>query len=253
MAKTKKRNDIRQQRTKKKTDCGCKYGGTNTDRDYPTVGTVVEAKWSSQFGPGKEWYRGKITNVHPGKTSSRNPRFDVEYDDGEFEEKVKWENIRMVNEPSLKNPESHVNMGPPEPKYPPKKLARLPYLQTPEEYHLQVTGYDKDVVDALLDISKTKPKKKSKKAFKTKRDFKPSKKTLENFQMPPPQRGGLEPFIQVEEEEDYEGPQIIIIHNNDEFEEHDQRKLFNLLMGFTGMIAISGTAIAYSMRDLIIQ
>tara|TARA_B100001175_G_scaffold42089_1_gene31375 strand:- start:7744 stop:8499 length:756 start_codon:yes stop_codon:yes gene_type:complete len=250
MVKTKKRNYIKNKKITKKKDCGCKYGGTNTDIDYPTVGTVVEAKWSSRFGPGKEWYRGKITNVHPGKTSSRNPSFDVEYDDGEFEEKVKWENIRMVNAPSVKNPESPVNMGPPEPKYPPKKLARLPYLQTPEEYHLQVTGYDKDVVDALLDISKTKPKKKSKKAFKTKRDFKPSKETLDKFQMPPAQRGGLEPFIQVEEE--INSPQIIIIHNDDEFEEeHDQRKLFNLLMGFTGMIAISATAIAYSIRDLI--
>ena len=163
---------------------------------------------------------------------------------------------------------TNTNMGPPEPKYPPKKLARLPNLQTPEEYFLEVTGHNKDVVDALLDISKTKPKTKPKTQFKriykTKNDFKPlqyksskykpSKETLENFQMPHDDNtkliGGLEPFIQVEEE--INSPQIIIIHNDDEFEEeHDQRKLFNLLMGFTGMIAISGTAIAYSIRDLI--
>ena len=66
-------------------------------KDYPTVGTVIEAKWSTEFGPGKEWYRGKIAKVHAGKTSSRDPSFDVAYDDGELEEKVRWENIRVVD------------------------------------------------------------------------------------------------------------------------------------------------------------
>ena len=54
-----------------------------------------------------------------------------------------------------------------------------------EEYFLQVTGHDKDVVDGLLNISKTKPKKQSKKIYKTSRRFKPSEKTLKNFEMPP--------------------------------------------------------------------
>ena len=49
---------------------------------------------------------------------------------------------------------------------------------------LQVTGHDKDVVDGLLNISKTKPKKQSKKIYKTSRRFKPSEKTLKNFKMP---------------------------------------------------------------------
>ena len=66
-------------------------------KDYPTVGTIIEAKWSTEFGPGKEWYRGKIAKVHAGKTSSRDPSFDVAYDDGELEEKVRWENIRVVD------------------------------------------------------------------------------------------------------------------------------------------------------------
>ena len=66
-------------------------------KDYPTVGTVIEAKWSTEFGPGKEWYRGRIAKVHAGKTSSRDPSFDVAYDDGELEEKVRWENIRVVD------------------------------------------------------------------------------------------------------------------------------------------------------------
>ena len=80
---------------------------------------------------------------------------------------------------------TNTNMGPPAPKYPPKKLARLPDLQSSEEYFLQVTGHDKDVVDGLLNISKTKPKKQSKKIYKTSRRFKPSEKTLKNFEMPP--------------------------------------------------------------------
>mgnify|MGYP000472823395 CR=1 FL=1 len=66
-------------------------------KDYPAVGTVIEAKWSTEFGPGKEWYRGRIAKVHAGKTSSRDPSFDVAYDDGELEEKVRWENIRVVD------------------------------------------------------------------------------------------------------------------------------------------------------------
>ena len=36
-------------------------------KDYPTVGTIIEAKWSTEFGPGKEWYRGKIAKVHAGQ------------------------------------------------------------------------------------------------------------------------------------------------------------------------------------------
>ena len=213
MAKTKKRNNNKNIKvTKKKTNCGCKYGGTNTDIDYPTVGTVVDARWRKPgSASAKKWNRGKITNVHPGRTSARNPSFDVIYDDGASEDKVKWKNIRVVNAPS------HVDMGPPEPRYPPKKIARLPDLQTAEEYFLEVTGHDKDVVDALFNISKNKPKKK--------------------IEMPPYNHkliGGLEP----------------IIHNHDEFED-DQKKLFNFLMGFTGMMAISATAIAYSLRDLI--
>ena len=89
-------------------------------RDYPTVGTVIEAKWSTQFGPGKEWYRGKVSRVIAGKTSSRDPSFDVAYDDGELEEKVRWENIRVVDPlsapPCYDEPEIIASAEPPRPK-----------------------------------------------------------------------------------------------------------------------------------------
>jgi len=68
-------------------------------RAYPTKGTVVEARWSTDFGQGKEWYRGKISRVIPPLYHSfplPDPTFDVAYDDGELEEKVRWENIRVV-------------------------------------------------------------------------------------------------------------------------------------------------------------
>jgi len=178
---------------------------------------------------------------------------------------IKNKNITKKKDCGCKYGGTKTNMGPPAPKYPPKKLARLPELQSSEEYFQQVTGHNKDVVDALLEISKTnkpktnKPKTPIKRVYKTKKDlknefktvtfkspkYKPSEETINKFQMPQDDNtkliGGLEPFIQVEEE--INSPQIIIIHNDDE---HDQRKLFDLLMGFTGMIAISATAIAYS-------
>ena len=69
-------------------------------RAYPTKGTVVEARWSTDFGQGKEWYRGKISRVIPPLYHSfplPDPTFDVAYDDGELEEKVRWENIRVVD------------------------------------------------------------------------------------------------------------------------------------------------------------
>ena len=49
---------------------------------FPGVGETVEAKWSTQWGSGKEWYSAQILDVHPGKTSSRDPTFDVVYEDG---------------------------------------------------------------------------------------------------------------------------------------------------------------------------
>ena len=81
-------------------------------KDYPTVGTVIEAKWSNAFGPGNEWYRGKIAKVHAGKTSSRDPSFDVTYNDGEFEERVMWENIRVVH-PSTQQTRPAATPAPP--------------------------------------------------------------------------------------------------------------------------------------------
>ena len=65
-------------------------------RAYPPVGTVVEAKWDR----GDEWFRGKIKKVRAG-TSSRDPSFDVAYDDGAFEESVRLEDIRVVSLPPV--------------------------------------------------------------------------------------------------------------------------------------------------------
>jgi hypothetical protein len=88
-----------------KHERGCTQKLVTVPVNYPTVGTVVEAKWSTEFGPGKEWYRGKVAKVHAGKTSSRDPSFDVAYDDGELEEKVRWENIRVVDPSTPVRPE----------------------------------------------------------------------------------------------------------------------------------------------------
>ena len=71
-------------------------------KDYPTVGTIIEAKWSTEFGPGKEWYRGKIAKVHAGKTSSRDPSFDVAYDDGELEAHVPAHSLQPAEEAETK-------------------------------------------------------------------------------------------------------------------------------------------------------
>ena len=88
--------------------------------EYPTVGDVVDARWSTEpraagkqrtneastrvergslsqlrYGAGKEWYRARVTAVHPGKTSSRDPSFDLLYDDGDRERAVKRKLIRV--------------------------------------------------------------------------------------------------------------------------------------------------------------
>jgi len=112
-------------------------------RDYPTVGTIIEAKWSTQFGPGKEWYRGKVSRVIAGKTSSRDPSFDVAYDDGELEEKVRWENIRVVDPlsppPCYDEPEIIASAEPPRPKEPKPEATRprsKREIRMPQKGHL---------------------------------------------------------------------------------------------------------------------
>ncbi|OQR94592.1 hypothetical protein THRCLA_22229, partial [Thraustotheca clavata] len=63
------------------------------------VGTIVEAKYK-----GKTYYPGKISRVHSDDT------FDVDYDDGEIEKRVKRELIRVKSK-SPKKPSDSLNVG----------------------------------------------------------------------------------------------------------------------------------------------
>jgi hypothetical protein len=64
----------------------------------PDVGDVVDFRPAAAFGKtlAGAWRRGKVARVHAGKTSSRDPTFDVVYDGSTVEPAVRLENIRRV-------------------------------------------------------------------------------------------------------------------------------------------------------------
>jgi nucleolar protein 14 len=61
-----------------------------------TVGTRVFGNYRAkkQFDEQEAWYEGTITQVHVDKAG--NTTYDVEYDDGDFEENMEPENVRAV-------------------------------------------------------------------------------------------------------------------------------------------------------------
>jgi Ca2+-binding EF-hand superfamily protein len=61
-------------------------GGSKADDEELSEGTEVEAK----FKGGSRWFKGKVTRVRPGGT------YDVRYEDGDEEQRVPKESIRIV-------------------------------------------------------------------------------------------------------------------------------------------------------------
>lgn len=75
-----------------------------------TVGTAVKAKYLSdqQFDEDDKWFRGTIRSINVDEAG--NTRYDIEYDDGDFEEGVKPENIKkqkLSNEEKQKEKEKN--------------------------------------------------------------------------------------------------------------------------------------------------
>jgi len=67
------------------------------------VGTRVKGKYRAgdQFEGGGKWYKAKITSV-TNDVKTGNVLYDVEYDDGDFEEGLKAENVKRLKIVSLK-------------------------------------------------------------------------------------------------------------------------------------------------------
>ena len=71
--------------------------GHESDVNHPLpVGTRVRGNYraAEQYGGQESWYDGKITSVHEQKDGS--VKYDVEYDDGDFEENMIPKNVRPV-------------------------------------------------------------------------------------------------------------------------------------------------------------
>ena len=59
--------------------------------DY-APGDAIEARWNG----GTHWHAGTIVAVNPPKTKSRDPTFDVHYDDGDDEPRVPLHLLRTA-------------------------------------------------------------------------------------------------------------------------------------------------------------
>lgn len=73
--------------------------GFETDQDVDDVlpvGTRVKGKYraNEQFNDQADWYEGKVTQVNTDKAG--NVSYDIEYDDGDFEEEMKPKNVRPI-------------------------------------------------------------------------------------------------------------------------------------------------------------
>ncbi|KAL3913450.1 MAG: hypothetical protein SGILL_006485, partial [Bacillariaceae sp.] len=71
--------------------------GNEADAAHPLpVGTRVRGNYraAEQYGGQESWYDGKITHVHEQKDGS--VKYDLEYDDGDFEENMIPKNVRPI-------------------------------------------------------------------------------------------------------------------------------------------------------------
>ena len=83
------------------------------------VGDVIEARWKG----GSHWHAGRVTQVNPPKTKTRDPTFDVLYDDGDEEARVPLHLIRV--DPEAAPPAGKKSKKPTEAEPPAKKSKRV--------------------------------------------------------------------------------------------------------------------------------